>query len=453
MVAGYDGILLCSVFPVFKGAPSNESPDIFGWNRMELPAFMNEDEVRAVQREFGTPVYVYDQKTLEDAARDVLAFPNAYGLTVRYAMKALPTAAIIRLLVERGLHIDASSGFEVERAISAGIAADRIRLTAQELPANVEELIGQGVLFTACSLHQLRAFGRLFPESNVCIRVNPGKGTGHSNRTNVGGPSSSFGIWHEHLDDAVTTAQEFGLTITALHTHIGSGGDPELWKHCARLSLAIAARLPDVQTLNLGGGFKVGRFPGESTADLNEIGHAILEDFKAFDKEHGRKLHLEIEPGTYLVAGAGAIVATVIDVVDTGEKGYKFIKVDSGMTENLRPSMYGAQHPITLVPAVPAEPGARRDEGAYIVVGHCCESGDILTPEPGNPEALAPRTFPEPRIGDAVVIGAVGAYGSAMAAKNYNSFPTAPEVLRSPDGTFNLIRTRQTLQESLVNEV
>jgi len=416
---------------------------------MEQAAILNEQQVRAIRQEFGTPVYVYDQRALEAQARRVLDLPNAYGFTARYAMKALPTAAIVRIFVSMGLHIDASSGFEAERALKAGVPADHILLTAQELPRDLEELLDAGVLFNACSLHQLRMFGKLRHGQPVSVRVNPGLGSGHSNRTNVGGPSASFGIWHEYLDQILEIQREHDLSITRMHTHIGSGSDPEVWHRCARLSLGIAAQFPEVDTLNLGGGFKVGRMQGESSADLEAIGRRIVEDFVEFHRRHGRKLRLEIEPGTYLTANAGALICSVIDVVDTGADGYGFLKVDSGMTEVIRPCLYGAQHPIAVVPAT----AGQRPTKEYLVVGHCCESGDSLTPEPGNPEGLKPRALSEARIGDALVVGGAGAYCAAMSSKNYNSFPEAPEVLLATDGTLRLIRARQTLDQVTVNEI
>ncbi len=415
---------------------------------MESIPFIDAARARAVAQQFGTPAFVYDRATLERAAREVRAFPNAFGLTARFAMKALPSAAVLRIFHAVGLKFDASSGFEVERAMRAGIPAKDIQITAQELPKNLKELVQQGVQFTACSIHQLRAYGKLFPGTKVTIRINPGKGSGHSNRTNVGGPASSFGIWHELLDEVLAAAREHRLTITGMHTHIGSGGDPEVWKHCARLSLGIAARLPEVTTLSLGGGFKVARVAGEKNANLNEIGAALLPDFHAFAEKHGRKLHIELEPGTYLVANAGALIASVIDVVTTGPEGYDFIKLDTGMSDILRPSMYGAQHPMMMVPA----DGKAREPQAYVVVGHCCESGDILTPAPGEPETLAPRPLIRAEIGDLFVIGGAGAYCASMPAKNYNSFPESPEVLIENDGTLRQIRRRQILDAVIANE-
>ena len=417
---------------------------------MEDLTFLTPEQAQSIRNEFGSPVFVYDQTTLEASADAVLAFPHAFGLTARYAMKALPTAAVIQTLTARGLHIDASSGFEAERALRAGVSADKIQITAQEVPANLMDLVKKGVLYNACSVNQLRAYGKLFPGTEVSIRVNPGLGSGHNNRTNVGGPSSSFGIWHEHLDLVEEIRAEFELTITGMHTHVGSGGDPEVWKACAKISLDIVAQLPDVERISLGGGFKIARMPGETTADLQAIGEVIIENFKKFAKKDGRKLHLEVEPGTFLVANAGAVISTVMDVVDTGNDGYQFLKIDSGMTEILRPSHYGAIQPITLLKADGSSPEA---DTAYVVAGHCCESGDILTPSPGDPEGLEPRILPKAEVGDLLVIGGSGAYCSSMASKNYNSFPEASEVMIMRDATTKLIRSRQDLNQMLGNEI
>ncbi|MBI1318702.1 MAG: diaminopimelate decarboxylase [Candidatus Hydrogenedens sp.] len=416
---------------------------------MSQAAFLSAEQAAALAESFGTPVFVYSEAELLKRAEQALSFPCRHGLTVRYAMKALPTAAILRLFDAQGIHIDASSGYEAERAMRAGIAPDHIQLTAQEMPSNLADLLEQGVLFNACSLRQLARYGELRPGSEVSVRINPGLGSGHSQRTNVGGPSSSFGIWHEHLDTVKSVAEQHGLRITGMHTHIGSGSDPETWVKCAQLGIGIAAQLPDVTRLSLGGGYKIARMPDESPADLRAIGARMLSEFELFEQRQGRKLHLEIEPGTFLVANAGALISTVIDVVDTGAQGMNFIKLDTGMSDILRPSMYGAQHPITFF----AADGGERPEASCMVVGHCCESGDILTPERGNPEALAPRMLPLPEPGDLAVIDGAGAYCASMAARNYNSFPESAEVLLGTDGTPRLIRKRQTLDQFLVNEV
>ena len=408
--------------------------------------FLEPAEAARVRERFGTPCYVYDRATLEAAARAALAFPHAFGFTLRYAMKANPNLAVLWLFRDLGLHVDASSDPEVERALAAGFAPERIQLTSQVPSRRLEEFVARGVLYNACSLHQLDRYGRAFPGRAAIIRANPGLGSGFANRTNTGGPGASFGIWHAYLDEAKTLAARHRLTIRGLHTHIGSGSDPAVWTRVAALVLDIAARLPDVTTVSLGGGFKVARVAGEQATDLAAIGAVVREAFGDFHRRTGRKLHLEIEPGTYLVANAGVVVATCVDVVDTGPDGYLFAKLDAGMTEVTRPSLYGAQHPITVV--------ARERPAARVVfVGPCCESGDVLTPAPGDPEALAPREVPRPEIGDLVLVGGAGAYCAAMCTGNYNSYPLAPEVLREPDGSLRLVRRRQTLEQLLANEL
>lgn len=400
------------------------------------PQFLTADVAAEVRERFGTPCYVYDRAALEAAARAALAFPAPFGFTLRYAMKANPSRGILQVFRALGLHIDASSDFEVERALAAGFAPGEIQLTSQMPSRRLAEHVRRGVLFNACSVHQLDSFGRIAPGREVSVRMNPGLGTGSTKRTNTGGPASSFGIWHEYLDEVKTLAERHRLRITRLHSHVGSGTDPEIWKRCIRMTLELAAKLPEVGAVNLGGGFKVGRMPEEPTVDLADVGAHVRAELLAFQSRDGRRLGLEIEPGTYLVARAGAVVASCVDVVDTGREGYLFAKLDTGMTEVTRPSLYGAQHPIDVL-------AQGREAAAVVFVGPCCESGDILTPAPGDPEALGPRWVPRPQIGDLVVVSGAGAYCAAMSTINYNSYPRAPEAMLERDGTLRLLRRRQ----------
>jgi diaminopimelate decarboxylase len=407
---------------------------------------LSAEQAAQVRDRFGTPCYVYSRAALEGAARRALAFPAPFGLTVRYAMKANPSRGVLDLFRELGLHVDASSDHEVERALRAGFPPASIQLTSQMPSRRLAEHLARGVLFNACSLHQLEAFGRAAPGRPVSVRLNPGLGSGSTNRTNTGGPASSFGIWHEHLGDVKAVAERHDVKITRLHSHIGSGTDPEVYKRVTRMTLDLAAKLPDVTVVNLGGGFKVGRMPGEPSTDLADVGAHVAQELIAFRDRDGRALALEIEPGTYLVANAGYVVATCVDVVDTGRDGYLFAKLDTGMPEVTRPSMYGAQHPIDVL--AQGRPGTD-----VIFVGPCCESGDILTPAPGDPEALAPRRVPRPEIGDLVLVGGAGAYCAAMSTINYNSYPQAPEVMLELDGALRLLRRRQDLEQVWGNEV
>lgn len=410
---------------------------------------MTDAQVRDIAGKHGTPVLVYSEDCLKRSADEALAFPNAFGLTVRYAMKAIPTAAVLQLFNRKGIHIDASSGYEVERAIIAGIAPEQIQLTSQELPENFAELVEKGVSFNACSLSQLEAFAQRFPGAECSVRLNPGIGSGHNNRTNVGGPASSFGIWFEYLPKVLEIAAAHNVKITGIHTHIGSGSDPEVWVKAAHLALDLVRQIGTVHTLSLGGGYKVARIEGEKTADLQNIGGRVKELFVEFNEKHNRQIHLEVEPGSYLVTNAGTILSRVMDVIDTGDKGFNFIKINSGMTDILRVSLYGAQHPLKVVTRE-EKPASKTN---YVVVGHCCESGDIITSQPGDPEGIKEVELETAAINDYLLIGGAGAYCASMASKNYNSFPESPEVMLMSNGDVKVIKQKQSLQQVLTNEV
>ncbi len=415
---------------------------------METLRFLTKAQAYTLTETYGSPIYVYSEMKLNKHISELLAFPNPFGLTVRYAMKACSTRAILQHVTGLGLHIDASSIHECYRAMAAGIAPDKISLSSQELSADFADVIKLGVKLNACSLNQLKRYGQTFPGCDIGIRLNPGLGSGGTFKTNVGGPASSFGIWHEYLPQVKEIVKRHNLKVIRIHTHIGSGSDPEVWQRVALMSLAMVKEFPDVTVLNLGGGYKVARMNSEKGTDLQTVGQPVAEAIRTFAHDTGRKLHLEIEPGTYLMANSAALITTVTDCVDTGKKGYSFIKINSGMTEILRPSLYGAQHPIIMLP--------RNETGkteSYVVVGHCCETGDLITCAPDDVSALAPRELNTCAIGDLCVIEGVGAYCSSMTTKNYNSYPETAEVILFSDGTHKLIRRRQTLEQITQNEL
>lgn len=412
---------------------------------IEQLQFLTPKQVMAIARKWGTPVFVYSEERLRKQATHALALDLSYGLTVRYAMKANPNRRILQLFKSMGIQIDASSGFEAQRAIRAGIRPEHILVTTQQFPDNFAELASQGVQFNATSLHQLEIWGKRFPGSSVGIRLNPGIGSGHSAKTNVGGPSASFGIWHAYIPEIQALADTYDLHVMRLHTHIGAGTDPIIWQHAMRLSLERIMQFPEATIMNLGGGFKVGRMHGEATTDLVEVGRHVREALESFADKTDRKLQLEIEPGTYLTATTGSLLTTVQDIADTGADGYQFLKLDAGMTELLRPALYGAQHPLVIV-------GDQADQVPYVVAGHCCESGDVLTTLSGDPDGLQPRLLQRAQIGDRLVVEGVGAYCAAMSAIGYNSFPQAKELLLKTDGSVVEIRRQGTLEELIAAE-
>ena len=155
--------------------------------------------------------------------------------------------------------------------VRAGFGTESISLSTQELVMTLFTGTGRHPI-NLCSLHQIHKIGRWGKVRRVGLRFNPGKGSGGNNRTNVGGPASSFGIWKDDLGEAINLCKEYKLTVERIHTHIGSGSDPEVWKTVASMTLDLARSFPSVDTINLGGGYKVARMPDEKATDLQEVG-------------------------------------------------------------------------------------------------------------------------------------------------------------------------------------
>lgn len=414
--------------------------------------WITEDQVRAFAAAHDTPAFVYSEERLRKQVEKAWAFPvnDGYGLQLRFAMKANPNRTILSILRESGVHIDAGSEHEVARAMKCGYEATQIQLTSQQLPRDLASIVNLGVHFTACSLHQLEQFGKQCPGRAVGVRFNPGLGSGSCVKTDVGGARSAFGIWYEKLDQVKDLASKYDLKITTIHTHIGSGSDPQVWEEVAVLTLGLAAQFPHCDTVNLGGGYKVARMSDEHSTDMQTIGAPVKEQFAQFFAKHGRKLKLEIEPGSFYTVNMGILIAQVEDVIDTGSQGHDFIKLNVGMDSITRPALYAARHPIIVIPR-DAQASQTEEYKEYVVSGHCCESGDSFTRNEDG--SLAPRRMKKANIGDLVVIEGAGAYCAAMSCKNYNSFPEIAEYLLQRDGSYRMIRKLQTLEQIMQNEL
>jgi diaminopimelate decarboxylase len=372
------------------------------------------------------PYYEYSRSNILERISYLKSLSAPFGLIVRYAVKANPHSEIIKMMNDQDVHFDASSSYEATELLERGISGNKISLSSQQTPHNLEYLLDKGVLFVSTSVQQLKIFLETKNHPNkVGVRINPDiKGGGHNKRTSTGGVSASFGIWYEYADELINLVNKAGVVIDRLHIHIGSGADPKIWGDVMERSLQIVEIFKDVTILDIGGGYKVHRYGEEKEADMV----AILEMFSArlteFKEKTGREIKIEIEPGTYFVAHAGTLIAQIDDIVDTGKNGFTFLKLNTGMNDFLRSAIYGAQHMIEVVNDAPTE-----NKKDYVVVGHNCESGDIFTPAPGNPEEIQTRSLKEAQIGDEVRIHDVGAYCESMSTKGYNSFPSAGSVM------------------------
>ncbi len=400
---------------------------------------------KKVAEKFDTPAYVYFEEDLLKNLQLFQTIQAPFGLIVRFAMKANSSAAILRLFEKMGVHFDASTFNECVRAIKAvGIKGSEIRLTSQEVQTkeSLQFLAKNGVLYTACSLLQLETYGKVLPNTNISIRFNIGIGSGWTPQTTTGGKTSPFGVY-EQKEEINALLKKYNLTLTTVHLHIGSGSDPEKQKEAIQKALIFVKEYPTVTALNMGGGYKVAGMSYEGAADISGIGREMANALTDFQKETTRKIVLEVEPGTALVANAGYILTSVIDKVNTGVGGEEFLKINGGMNMNARIPMYGAQHPIIVIP----QNNKKRAIKEYLVFGVCCESGDVLTVRSGKPEYLDPRRMLEAQVGDLLVVGRAGAYCASMAPVNYNSQQIPPEVLVRKNGELDIVRVRQPIED------
>jgi len=415
---------------------------------------------------FGTPFYLYDEQTILNKCHDALKMPNAFGLDVSYAMKANSNKALLQLVTGLGIDLDASSFNEAKRAHLAGLPYSRMMLTSQEVllgqdRAELEEAMKMGLKYNACSLRQLQLVADFAAVNNLSLamRIHPGVGSGESVTRNTGDRYSCFGIHLNDLKKAMDFAAGKKVKVDVAHVHIGSGGDPQQWRENIDRQLGFVEQyFPDVNKINLGGGFKEARMPDEKPADIQELGLYARNKIHEFYERTGRKLKMAIEPGTYIVANSGFLVTSVLDKKSTGEDGFNFIIADGGMESNSRPLLYGSRHPFYVVAASGKLLSSEYDLSEFypetdyrVVVGRCCESGDSQSLDSHG--HIIPRMMANPGLGDLLVIGGTGAYVSSMTLSNYNSYTRPPEILLRTSGDLQVIRKPQTLEQIVENEL
>jgi len=398
-----------------------------------------------IARKFGTPTYVYDAAKIVARLADLAAFD-----TVRYAQKACSNLAVIDLIRRHGGLVDTVSAVEIRRALAAGYSPEGspppIVYTADIFDAEALDLVVEKNIHVNCgSPDMIDQYGSRAPGRQITLRINPGFGHGHSRKTNTGGDHSKHGIWHDQLHDCLVNADNYGLCVSGLHMHIGSGTDLEhLSQVCAAMEKAAAELGRSLRMISAGGGLPIVYEPGDSFVDLGAYHARWDATRKRLEDRFGHQIRLEIEPGRYLVGESGYLVAEIRAVKRQG--GNTFYLLDAGFNNLARPILYGAYHPISVAPA---DGRADRPIQPVIVGGPLCESGDIFTQQEGG--FVARRDLPAAAVGDLVVIECAGAYGFVMSS-NYNSKPLAAEVLIQ-EGRTDLVRRRQTFEEIIAAEV
>jgi len=395
--------------------------------------------IQSIVATVGTPVYIYSARAIRDAYRSIDDAFAGYPHAIHYALKANSTLAIVRQLKALGSRVDANSSGEIEVALRAGFAPREIVFTGvgktgAELDYAIAHDVGAINAESAGELDRIaaraRAAGRVV---RVALRVNPDIDAQSHPNISTGLRSNKFGV---ALQDARgiyrARRDEKSLQFVGVHVHIGSQiTTAEPLRRAAAVLTTLALELRDdgvpLEHVDLGGGLGIA-YEGRPMITAAEYAAAVLPELRRAN------LPVVLEPGRAIVAHSGALVARVADVKQYPD-GRRFAVLDAGMSELMRPALYGSFHRI-----VPVSP-RQTPETPWDVVGPICESSDVFARE---------RPLPELCVDDLVAILDTGAYGAVMAS-NYNRRLLAPEVLVD-EGRWSVIRRRQTIDDVLALE-
>lgn len=381
------------------GSETAPSTQTFWWreHQQRLLALANER----------TPRYVYclpEVRARADALRKLQAVDRWH-----YAIKANPHPAILAALAERGFGMECVSPGELA-AVDAAVPASTPRLFTPNFASRTDFVaaLGTSAVISLDGLYPLQHWPDLFAGRAVAVRVDLGRGLGHHEKVRTGGASSKFGLPTSDLGTLLKLARDCGARVTELHAHLGSGIlDAGHWGEVYAQLAALAQSIDSVEVLNIGGGLGVPTHPGEAALDLIELDAALLAVKHVYPQ-----YKLWMEPGRYLVADAGVLLARVTQ--DKHKASQHYLGVNAGMHNLMRPALYDAWHEMVNLSRLDAPA-----DTLYQVVGQICESGDVLGSD---------RRLPASFEGDVLLIAQAGAYGAVM-ANHYNLRDAADEVI------------------------
>lgn len=387
----------------------------------------------------GTPLYVYSAADIAARYRAVDEAFSSYPHTIHYALKANSTLAIVRLLRSLGACADANSGGEIDVSLRAGFIPPQIVFTGVgKTDEELAQAIDLGVkTINAESAGELERIDRIArarqTRTRVALRVNPNIDAKSHPHISTGLEINKFGIAIGQVRELCRSMRaRAGLEIVGLHIHVGSQiVDLDPLRRAAEALVSLAGVLREdgltIEHLDVGGGLGIS-YEGKAVPGAADYAAALLPVVR------DSRCALILEPGRAIVAPAGALVSRVVDVKPQ-TAGKQFVVLDAGMTELIRPMLYGAFHRI--------EPVISSDgpDTSCDIVGPLCESSDTLGTN---------RRLPQPRIGDLMAILDAGAYASVMAS-NYNRRPMPAEVMVE-NGRASVIRRRQTIDDLVAQE-
>ena len=380
----------------------------------------------------GTPCYVYSSNRIRGNYQRVARAFEPLNVSIHYSLKANANLALIRILLAIGAGLDAVSGGEIYRALAAGADPARIVFagvgkTRAELAYALDQHVGCFNVESAQELERLNTLAiERTMQATVALRLNPGVQAHTHQHIATGHAAAKFGMSADVVRGILSSVDRYpALDISGLHVHIGSQLESTAeTEEAARHALRIIDDFPQVRRLNMGGGFPIAYTADDQYPPVEAFAEALIRLLS------GRDLAIGLEPGRSIVADAGVLLVEVQYVKHSG--GQRILVTDGGMSELIRPALYGAQHPVRPLRMTDSP----QTESFAQVVGPICESADVL-----NPAVLLPAVQP----GDRLAVLMVGAYGAAMGS-TYNARPRPPEILVDGD-QWTIIRRRETWED------
>ncbi|MBS4063661.1 MAG: diaminopimelate decarboxylase [Chitinophagaceae bacterium] len=401
-----------------------------------MQASLSNDQFLQVAKEFGTPVYIYHAEKIKAQYEKLVNAFSVLDTRIFYACKALTNINVLRHINSIGCNIDCSSINEVKLALHAGFLPQNILYTSNGIAFDeIEEAVAAGVHINIDSLSNLEKFGKKYGHNYpVGIRIRPNIMAGGNIKISTGHSKSKFGIPVEKIDELRRIVAANNIHIRTLHLHTGSEiKEVDVFIKGMEVLFELMPHFPELEVLDLGGGFKVPYHPTEKEIDVVAIANGLKKAFDEHPTADHRKLQVWFEPGKFLVCEAGYLL-TQVNVLKENN-GITIAGVNSGLNHLIRPMMYDAYHHITNI----SNPAG--DEQQYMVTGYICETDTFA----------ADRSLNKVSEGDYLLFHNAGAYGFEMSS-NYNSRYKPAEVLVK-DGKAQLIRKRQEWDDLLRNQV
>lgn len=390
---------------------------------------------------YGSPLYVYNESILRNRCREMISLVSYPKFSVNYSTKANANLEILKIIHQEGLHADAISPGEVHVLLEAGYKPHEIFYISNNI--SKDEMLWvtkQDIRLSIDSLSQLRQFGEINPGNDVAIRLNPGIGVGHHKKVITAGENTKFGINLKYIPQVKEIAKRYSLKIVGVNQHLGSlFMEGDIFIEGAKLLLSAAKEFPDLEFVDIGGGFGIPyrKQNNEPRLELKEFGEKLSNILKTWTREYGKQVEFKIEPGRFIVAECGVILGKVYSIKENHNTTY--VGTDIGFNVLARPMLYDSHHDIEIYKSK----GNLDDQSLkkVTVVGNICESGDIIANN---------RLLPKIEENDILGITDAGAYGYSMAS-NYNNRLRPAEVLITSQGEDIIIRRRDTFDDLMRN--